>query len=93
VLGDPTNEKLTEICIGYGWMSGEEHGPFDLLPLLLEAPGYEPELFELPPDLRVTVDITHNNYPELAELQLQWYLVPALSCTFFVFFVSSAGLG
>jgi nitric oxide synthase oxygenase domain/subunit len=83
VIGDPANAEFTEVCINYGWIAGGggvgRPGPFDLLPLLLEAPGHNPELFELPPDVRNPVLIEHVDYPELAKLQLQWYTLPALA--------------
>lgn len=48
---------LFKICQSLGWKG--EGGRFDVLPLVLQASGQEPELFVIPPDLIMEVDITH----------------------------------
>jgi nitric-oxide synthase, bacterial len=53
---------------------------FDFLPLLLESPDYPPTLFELPADVKHTIEFTHDDYPALEALKLKWHCVPALSC-------------
>uniref|UniRef100_A0A8B9R6Y5 Nitric oxide synthase n=1 Tax=Astyanax mexicanus TaxID=7994 RepID=A0A8B9R6Y5_ASTMX len=45
------------ICIQQGWKAPK--GRFDVLPLLLQANGNDPELFEIPDDLVLEVNITH----------------------------------
>lgn len=40
-----------------GWKAPK--GRFDVLPLLLQANGNDPELFEIPEDLVLEVPITH----------------------------------
>lgn len=40
-----------------GWKAPK--GRFDVLPLLLQASGNDPELFEIPEDLVLEVPITH----------------------------------
>nr|XP_047919681.1 nitric oxide synthase, brain isoform X2 [Anser cygnoides] len=77
VLGDPANVELTEICIQQGWKA--PHGRFDILPLLLQANGNDPELFEIPPELVLEVPIRHPKFEWFKELGLKWYGLPAVS--------------
>src|SRR6476661_706047 len=49
ILGDPRQLELTEIMRHLGWKR-ERRTPFDLLPIVLQMPGGEPRLFELPAD-------------------------------------------
>lgn len=82
IIGDPANLMMTSICEGYGWRA-VERGPFCILPLLLEAPGYPPQLFELPEHVHHVVELTHSDYPALARLKLRWYGIPALAALCF----------
>uniref|UniRef100_A0A8B9VQ18 nitric-oxide synthase (NADPH) n=1 Tax=Anas zonorhyncha TaxID=75864 RepID=A0A8B9VQ18_9AVES len=77
ILGDPANVELTEICIQQGWKA--PHGRFDILPLLLQANGNDPELFEIPPELVLEVPIRHPKFEWFKELGLKWYGLPAVS--------------
>ncbi|XP_061788417.1 nitric oxide synthase 1-like isoform X2 [Nerophis lumbriciformis] len=77
VLGDPANVEFTEICMQLGWKPPK--GRFDHLPLLLQANGNDPELFELPEDLILEVPITHPKYEWFKDLDLKWYGLPAVS--------------
>ncbi|KAG5840417.1 hypothetical protein ANANG_G00188600 [Anguilla anguilla] len=77
VLGDPANVELTEICMQQGWKA--PRGRFDVLPLLLQANGNDPELFELPDDLILEVPITHPKFEWFKDLDLKWYGLPAVS--------------
>ncbi|XP_077456811.1 nitric oxide synthase 1 isoform X2 [Stigmatopora argus] len=77
ILGDPANVEFTEICMQLGWKAPK--GRFDVLPLLLQANGNDPELFELPEDLVLEVPITHPKYEWFTELDLKWYSLPAVS--------------
>ncbi|XP_053225845.1 nitric oxide synthase, brain isoform X1 [Podarcis raffonei] len=76
-LGDPANVELTEICIQQGWKPPK--GRFDVLPLLLQANGNDPELFEIPPELVLEVPIRHPKFAWFKDLGLQWYGLPAVS--------------
>jgi nitric oxide synthase oxygenase domain/subunit len=40
-----------------GWKP--KYSEFDILPLVLQADGKEPEIFEIPSDLAVLVDMIH----------------------------------
>uniref|UniRef100_A0A669PX34 Nitric oxide synthase n=1 Tax=Phasianus colchicus TaxID=9054 RepID=A0A669PX34_PHACC len=77
ILGDPANVELTEICIQQGWKA--PYGRFDILPLLLQANGNDPELFEIPPELVLEVPIRHPKFEWFKDLGLKWYGLPAVS--------------
>ncbi|XP_074868402.1 nitric oxide synthase 1 isoform X1 [Carettochelys insculpta] len=77
ILGDPANVELTEICIQQGWKAPK--GRFDVLPLLLQANGNDPELFEIPPELVLEVPIRHPKFAWFKDLGLKWYGLPAVS--------------
>ncbi|XP_039225780.1 nitric oxide synthase, endothelial [Crotalus tigris] len=77
VLGDPASMEITELCMQYGWRP--PYGRFDVLPLLLQAPDEDPELFVLPPELVLEVPIVHPTLPWFEELGLRWYALPAVA--------------
>ncbi|XP_031553421.1 nitric oxide synthase, brain-like isoform X2 [Actinia tenebrosa] len=77
IIGDPANAELTEICISMGWEP--KGGQFDVLPLVLQAGGEEPEMFEIPPELVLEVKLKHPKYPWFEEMGLKWYVLPAIS--------------
>ncbi|KAG9487805.1 hypothetical protein GDO78_007540 [Eleutherodactylus coqui] len=77
VLGDPANVELTEICIQQGWKA--PRGRFDVLPLVLQADGNDPELFEIPPEMIMEVQIRHPKFEWFKDLGLKWYGLPAVS--------------
>ncbi|CAB3997899.1 nitric oxide synthase, endothelial-like isoform X1, partial [Paramuricea clavata] len=77
IIGDPASVEFTEICVGLGWQP--KNGRFDVLPLVLQANGEEPEVFEIPEDLILEVNITHPEYKWFGDLDLKWYAIPAVS--------------
>ncbi|KAM9194759.1 nitric oxide synthase 1 isoform 1-T1 [Dugong dugon] len=77
VLGDPANVEFTQICIQQGWKP--PRGRFDVLPLMLQANGNDPELFQIPPELVLEVPIRHPKFEWFKDLGLKWYGVPAVS--------------
>lgn len=76
-IGDPAQNELTQRIAKLGWEPKGTH--FDLLPLVLEIPGEEPRLFELPEDCRHETPITHSHYPWFSEMGLRWHCIPAVS--------------
>ncbi|KAF2979433.1 hypothetical protein EK904_012019 [Melospiza melodia maxima] len=66
-----------QICIQQGWKA--PYGRFDILPLLLQANGNDPELFEIPPELVLEVPIRHPKFEWFKDLGLKWYGLPAVS--------------
>jgi nitric oxide synthase oxygenase domain/subunit len=78
-IGDKANIELTNICIRLGWKP--KYTEFDILPLVLQANGQDPEFFELPDDLinLIQVDLHHPNFSWFSDLKLKWYSVPAVA--------------
>ncbi|XP_019497126.1 PREDICTED: nitric oxide synthase, brain [Hipposideros armiger] len=76
VLNNPYSEK-EQICIQQGWKP--PRGRFDVLPLLLQANGNDPELFQIPPELVLEVPIRHPKFEWFKDLGLKWYGLPAVA--------------
>ncbi|XP_059004997.1 nitric oxide synthase, inducible isoform X2 [Mustela lutreola] len=77
ILGDPASVEFTQLCIDLGWEP--KYGRFDVVPLVLQADGRDPEFFEIPPDLVLEVPMEHPRYEWFRELQLKWYALPAVA--------------
>lgn len=77
VVGDRASLALTEAAQRLGWRG--DGGPFDLLPLIIQLPGEQPELFRVPQALAHEVVIEHPEMPAFASLGLRWYAVPVIS--------------
>uniref|UniRef100_A0A8C4PM30 Nitric oxide synthase n=1 Tax=Equus asinus TaxID=9793 RepID=A0A8C4PM30_EQUAS len=77
IRGDPASVELTQLCIDLGWKP--KYGRFDVMPLVLQADGRDPELFEIPPDLVLEVPMEHPKYEWFQELGLKWYALPAVA--------------
>lgn len=78
VVGDPANADFTEAALKLGWPGGPRTA-FDVLPLIVEAPGAEPAVFEVPRDVVHEVRLVHPDHPWFADLGLRWHAVPAIS--------------
>jgi nitric-oxide synthase, bacterial len=79
ILGDPGNAELTKIAMSLGWTPPARRSAFDLLPVIVQAPGQPAEFRELPSNLVMEVDIVHPDFSWFADLNLKWYAVPAVS--------------
>ncbi|KAM9596861.1 nitric oxide synthase, inducible [Trichechus inunguis] len=77
IIGDPACVEFTQLCIDLGWKP--KYGRFDVVPLVLQADGHDPELFEIPPDLVLEVPLEHPKYAWFRELELKWYALPAVA--------------
>lgn len=77
VLGDPINIALTETAQALGWKG--KGTPFDILPLIIQLPGREPKMFEIPADAIDIVRITHPDLPWFEQLGLEWHALPAIA--------------
>ncbi|KAH0627743.1 hypothetical protein JD844_003884 [Phrynosoma platyrhinos] len=77
ILGDPATVELTEVCIQYGWHP--PYGRFDVLPMLLQIPDEDPEVFPLPSELILEVPIKHPTLKCIEEMNLRWYALPAVA--------------
>lgn len=79
VLGDPAMVSFTERVRALGWLPPSSRTAFDLLPVVVEAPGHAPVWFEWEKDEVLEVSISHPEVPAIAELGLRWHAVPAIS--------------
>ncbi|XP_055327334.1 nitric oxide synthase-like protein [Paramacrobiotus metropolitanus] len=77
IIGDPASVEFTEVCQKLGWKG--PGGRFDVLPIMVSANGQDPELFDLPREVVLEVQIKHAEYTKLENLGLKWYAVPAVS--------------
>ena len=78
IRGDGRYTDFTDRALAGGWAPPEPRGRFDVLPLLI-SDGGEPELFEVPPDAVLEVDLLHPALEWFTELRLRWHAVPAIS--------------
>ncbi|XP_067008227.1 nitric oxide synthase, salivary gland [Anabrus simplex] len=77
ITGDPGMVEFTEVCLKLGWKSPRTS--WDILPLVLQANGHDPDYFDIPPELVLQVHITHPTYEWFEKLGLRWYCVPAVA--------------
>ncbi|KAJ8300595.1 hypothetical protein KUTeg_022114 [Tegillarca granosa] len=77
ILGDPISVEFTEVCQKLGWKG--KGTMFDLLPLVLQINGNDPEVFDLPEDIILEVSLKHPRYPWFEHLGLKWYGLPSVS--------------
>jgi nitric-oxide synthase, bacterial len=78
VLGDPHYVGFTNTVREPGWPGGPGSS-FDVLPLLVQAPGEPPRLFDVPGDAVLEVPFSHPRYEWFADLGLRWHAVPAIA--------------
>lgn len=79
ILGDPANLEFTDEALKLGWTK-ENRTAFDYLPIIIQLPGKEPCLFEIPPEIILDVPLSHPRYEWFEELGMKWYALPAVSC-------------
>ena len=79
ILGDPANLDVTKAIIKLGWQPPELPTEYDILPLVIEAPGMEPKMYHWNRDEILEVEIEHPTISEFKSLGLRWYAVPAIS--------------
>ncbi len=79
ITGDPASADLTRLTRDLGWRGGSPPGRFDVLPLVVQAPGACPALYELPADAVLEVAIEHPEFGWFGDLGLRWYAVPVIS--------------
>ncbi|NUR29967.1 MAG: nitric oxide synthase oxygenase [Catenulispora sp.] len=76
-LGDQAYVDFTEAVSELGWRG--KHSAFDILPLVLQEPGQEPRLVDLPEAAVLEVPLGHPELAWFAELGLRWHGVPAIA--------------
>ncbi|MBS8263996.1 nitric oxide synthase [Mesobacillus boroniphilus] len=77
ILGDPHSLDFTKKCEEMGWKG--EGTRFDVLPLVIQVDGKEPELFEIDKKMVLEVPLRHPEYSWFEELELKWYAVPFIA--------------
>lgn len=79
VMGDRANVALTEAIGRLGWTPPAAPSDFDVLPLVVDVPGREPQLFAFDEADILRVPLRHPDSPAFDALGLQWCAVPAIS--------------
>jgi nitric-oxide synthase len=79
VLGDPANVELTDVATSLGWRPPASRSAFDLLPVIVQAVGEKPVWREIPRALVLEIPIVHPTLAWVADLELKWYALPAVS--------------
>ena len=77
IAGDPQNVPLTALAASLGCRGPGGH--FDLLPLIVDAPGESLSAWLIPPDAVLEVPISHPEFGWFASMGLRWYAVPVIS--------------
>jgi nitric-oxide synthase, bacterial len=78
VIGDPRYVDFTNTVRELGWPGGTG-ASFDVLPLVVQASGDAPRLFNVPRDAVLEVPFSHPRYEWFADLGLRWHAVPAIA--------------
>jgi nitric-oxide synthase len=78
VIGDPDNADFTDEVRRLGW-GGGTGGRFDPLPVVIQMPGEQPRIYELPADAIAEVPISHPGFGWFADLGLRWHAFPTIS--------------
>jgi nitric-oxide synthase len=77
IVGDPEQLVFTQACKQMGWQGNNT--AFDLLPIVVQENGKQPEWHSLNPSLVLEVAIEHPEYKWFSDLQLKWQAVPLIS--------------
>ncbi len=79
IMGDPEQLEFTRFAVSLGWTPPNPQSPFDILPLIISAPGFSTQLFTIPSDAVLEVPIRHPDLPGFNELGIRWPALPAVS--------------
>ncbi|MFJ7890891.1 nitric oxide synthase oxygenase [Lysinibacillus xylanilyticus] len=77
IIGDLHSVEFTKLCESLGWQG--EGTAFDVLPLIVQIDGREPQLFTIPDEYVLQVPIRHPESSQVEKLGLKWYAVPIIS--------------
>jgi nitric-oxide synthase len=77
IIGDPEQLSFTQQCKDLGWKGNNT--AFDLLPIVVQENGQQPEWHSLNPSLVLEVAIEHPECQWFTDLQLKWHAVPLIS--------------
>jgi nitric-oxide synthase len=77
ILGDTAQLEFTDKCLELGWSGrGTE---FDVLPVVFQFDGKDPEFFEIPSHLIKEIPISHPDLAWFSKLGLKWNALPVIS--------------
>ena len=83
VLGDPRYVGFTDHARTLGWVPPSPMGRFDVLPLVVSGGGSHaaqgPQIYEVPPESVLEVDLEHPDHRWFADLGLRWHALPVIS--------------
>lgn len=77
LIGDPDQLIFTQYCKKLGWKG--ENTPFDVLPIVIEQTGKQPEWRNIHPDLVLEVALEHPDYGWIIDLHLKWHALPIIA--------------
>lgn len=77
IIGDPDQSTFTEHCKHLGWAGNNT--AFDLLPIVVQKNGKQPEWHMLSSELVLEVELEHPEHEWFSSLQLKWHAVPLIS--------------
>jgi nitric-oxide synthase, bacterial len=77
IIGDPISISFTKSCQLLGWQC--EGTAFDILPLVIQINGDNPQYFSIPKEIILEVLIRHTTHAQINELGIKWYAVPIIS--------------
>ncbi|MFJ8520139.1 nitric oxide synthase oxygenase [Lysinibacillus xylanilyticus] len=77
IIGDLHSVEFTKLCESLGWQG--KGTAFDVLPLVVQMDGREPQLFPIPDEYVLQVPIRHPESSQVEKLGLKWYAVPIIS--------------
>uniref|UniRef100_T1IV07 Nitric oxide synthase n=1 Tax=Strigamia maritima TaxID=126957 RepID=T1IV07_STRMM len=70
VIGNPDNLYLTQLCERLGWQGTGSLN--DLLPIVVNESGRDPEMFDLPKELVLEVPLRHPKHACFEQLNIKW---------------------
>ena len=77
IIGDPEQLDFTQQCKQLGWIGNNT--AFDLLPIVVQEYGKQPNWHKLSPELVLEVELEHPEHKWFSELKLKWHAVPLIS--------------
>lgn len=76
IIGDAHSITFTKVCEDLGWKGARTN--FDVLPLVIQVGDRAPQVFDIPGEYVLEVDISHPEY-DFERLNIKWYAVPIIS--------------
>ncbi|MEY9973253.1 nitric-oxide synthase [Lysinibacillus sp. RC46] len=77
IVGDLHSVEFTKVCESLGWQG--KRTAFDVLPLVVQVDGREPQVVTIPDEYVLEVPIRHPESAQVEKLGLKWYAVPIIS--------------